>query len=272
MSACKRLPTQAMTPDLTGLATADLTINGRMRAASNATLHCSFTNAQGQNVDCIYKPVSGERPLWDFPSGTLAHREVATYELSQLLGWHLVPPTVWRDEGPAGPGMCQLWVSSADDAGLVDVVPVGAVPTGWRHVIDAHTDDGSEVSLIHADTEQLQRMAILDALANNADRKAGHILVDSDNGVWAIDHGVTFSPDPKLRTVLWGWAHEPIDEHLLDDLERLAGRLSGEVDSIDRWLDEQERSSLRLRMEDLLRTRQFPGAHDEWPALPWPVF
>jgi hypothetical protein len=272
MSASEWIPTQGMKAVLTDLASADLTVNGRMRAASNATLQCSFTDSSGATVDCIYKPVSGERPLWDFPTGTLAHREIATYALSTLLEWNLVPPTVWRDEGPAGPGMCQLWVTEDGSAGLVDVVAVGEVPEGWRHVLDAHTDDGSEVSLIHADTDQLQRMAVLDALANNADRKGGHILIDPDGGTWGIDHGVTFSPDPKLRTVLWGWAHEPISEHILGDVENLAACLAGDVDSIDRWLDEDERSMFRKRVFDLLRTRRFPGADDEWPAIPWPVF
>lgn len=261
-----------MTGDLDGLSSAELTVNGRMRAASNATLHCSFIDGNGTSVDCIYKPVSGERPLWDFPTGTLAHRELATFELSRFLEWNLVPPTVWRDDGPAGPGMCQLWVTEADGEGLVDVVPVGELPAGWRHVLDAHTNEGAEVSLIHADVEQLQRMAVLDALANNADRKGGHILVDTDGRAWGIDHGVTFSPDPKLRTVLWGWAHEPIPEHILDDVERLARSLEGAVDPIDRWLDEDEQSMFRHRVKDLLRTRRYPGADDEWPAIPWPVF
>jgi uncharacterized repeat protein (TIGR03843 family) len=261
-----------MTVDLVGLASADLAINGRMRAASNATLQCSFTDQRGVQVDCIYKPISGERPLWDFPTGTLAHREIATYELSQLLGWNVVPPTVWRDEGPAGPGMCQLWVTSHDGEGLVDVVPVGSVPEGWRHVLDANTDDGTAVSLIHADTDQLKRMAVLDILVNNADRKGGHILVDTEGHTWGIDHGVTFSPDPKLRTVLWGWADEPIDEHILGDIEGLASNVVGDIDSIDRWLQDDESVMLRRRISDLLLLRRFPTATDDWPAIPWPVF
>ena len=115
-------------------------------------------------------------------------------------------------------------------------------------------------------------MAVLDILVNNADRKGGHILVDTEGHTWGIDHGVTFSPDPKLRTVLWGWADEPIDEHILGDIEGLASNVVGDIDSIDRWLQDDESVMLRRRISDLLLLRRFPTATDDWPAIPWPVF
>ena len=254
------------------LASADLSIDGRMAGASNATLHCTYVDGSGHLRECIYKPVAGERPLWDFPTDTLGHRELATFELSEALGWHLVPPTAWREDGPAGPGMCQAWIPEGEEAGVVDVVPVGPVPAGWLHVLDAHDNVGSAVSLIHADTSALQRIAIMDVLANNADRKGGHLLVDGDHRVWAIDHGVTFSPEPKLRTVLWGWAGQRIADPLLIDLNALSELLAGEHDRIDPWLDEEERWMLRARLRDLLHTERFPEAASGWPAIPWPVF
>lgn len=254
------------------LASAELTIDGRMAGASNATLHCTYVDRSGQARECIYKPVAGESPLWDFPEGTLGHREVAAYALTRTLGWDLVPATVWRDDGPAGPGMCQAWVSEGDVPAVVDIVPLGQVPPGWRHVLDAHDSQGSEVSLVHADTPSLRRMAVLDALANNADRKGGHILLDANGGCWAIDHGVTFSAEPKLRTVLWGWAGEPIPDDVLSDIHRLSEHLDGECDLIDPWLDDEERWMLRSRVHDLLNSGRHPLASSGWPAIPWPVF
>lgn len=261
-----------MTVDWEGLASAELVVNGRLRGASNAALHCTFEGFDGLLVDCIYKPVDGERPLWDFPTGTLAQREVATFELSSALGWHLVPPTVWRDSGPAGAGMCQLWIEEGSDTSHVDVVPHGQVPSGWRHVLDAHAHDGSAVSLVHADSLDLRRMAVLDTIANNADRKGGHILSDTTGRPRAIDHGLTFSPEPKLRTVLWGWSDEAIDSEILGDVQKFAEHLGEGVDSVERWLDEDERAMLRVRVSTLLETGRFPHASEDWPAIPWPVF
>jgi len=258
--------------DLGDLATADLTVDGRMASASNATLHCTYVDAAGSVRECIYKPVAGERPLWDFPTGTLAHREIAMFALSSALGWDLVPPTVWREDGPAGPGMCQSWVADADDNAVVDVVPRGQIPQGWRHILDAQDHGGSDVSLVHADSPSLRRMAVLDAVGNNADRKGGHILMDPQQRVWAIDHGVTFSPEPKLRTVLWGWSDEPIDDSIVGDVEALHTLLAVDFDPIDMWLEPDERWMLRSRVDDLLATKRFPLAQDEWPSIPWPVF
>jgi hypothetical protein len=261
-----------MMHELGDLAVAELTVDGRMASASNATLHCTYVDAAGASRECVYKPVAGERPLWDFPTGTLAHREVAMYALSAALGWDLVPTTVWRSDGPAGPGMCQSWVSEADGNAVVDVVPRGEVPDGWRHILDAEDRDGSEVSLVHADSISLRRMAVLDAIGNNADRKGGHILVDPQQRVWAIDHGVTFSTEPKLRTVLWGWSDEPIDDSILSDVSTLQTLLAADFDDVDRWLDPDERWMLRRRVDEILASTRFPLAQDQWPAIPWPVF
>ncbi len=245
-----------------------LEVNGRISGASNATLHCSVDEA----LSCVYKPQRGERPLWDFPTGTLTGREVACYEIDRILGFGLIPPTVWRLEGPAGPGMCQMWVEEDEDARLVDVVPPERVPPGWIPVLDATDGLGNPVMLVHANHERLQAMAILDAVVNNGDRKGGHVITDHEGGVWAVDHGVTLSVEPKLRTVLWGWAGLPIPSHLLDAVDLLRERVRGGAPDIARWLDRYEVDALTHRCQRLIDTEKFPAPNEDWPAIPWPVF
>lgn len=252
------------------LATADLEVEGRLRDASNATLRCVLPAHPG--LRCVVKPVAGERPLWDFPEWTLTRREIAAFALSQALGWDLVPPTAWREDGPGGPGMCQLWIEEVPQARPVDVVPSGQVPAGWRHVLDAEDGVGNPVSLVHDDDEALLRLAVFDVLANNADRKGGHVLAEADGRLWGIDHGVTFAVEDKLRTVLWGWAGDALPDHLLEALHGLHDVLGDGFDPVDRWLDEEERQALRARLRDLLRAAVMPLPSGRWPAIPWPVF
>lgn len=257
-------------PDVLALlAHADLEIEGRLPGASNLTVRCTIP---GADLRCVYKSVSGERPLWDFPEWTLTRREVAAYELSHALGWDLVPPTAWRDDGPAGAGMCQLWIDEDPRARGVDVVPAGRVPDGWIDVLEAEDGAGRPVSLVHADLPVLVRMAVFDALANNADRKGGHLLTDRNGRIWGIDHGVTFAVEEKLRTVLWGWAGEPIADEVQSDVRALQDLLADGYDPVDRWLDEEEREALRRRVRILLRSGHHPVPSGRWPAIPWPVF
>ncbi|MCW2621680.1 MAG: hypothetical protein JWL64_1282, partial [Frankiales bacterium] len=175
-----------------------LSVEGRLVDASNATLFCE-ARADGQVVHCVYKPIRGERPLWDFPDGTLAAREVAAYAVSQSLGWGLVPPTVMR-EGPFGRGMCQLWIDVDPEVDLVE--------------------------LARSDHPDLRRMAVFDAVVNNADRKGGHLLPLGPR-VHGIDHGVCFSTEDKLRTLLWQWRSEPLTEEAIEALGVLRADLEG---------------------------------------------
>lgn len=248
------------------LSTGELHIEGRLFDASNATLRCVV----GEDVLCVYKPVRGERPLWDFPSGTLTGREVASYLIDQALGFDLVPPTVWRDDGPAGPGMCQLWMHEDEAERLVDVVAPDDVPSGWRTVLRANDGLGNPVVLVHADDQRLQRMAVLDAIINNGDRKGGHIITDAAGQVWGVDHGVTLSVEPKLRTVLWGWAGEEIPEEILASVRQVATTL--DVGELERWLGPAEIAALHERIASVLESGLFPLPSAEWPAIPWPVF
>lgn len=243
-------------------------VQGRILGASNATLHCSLDI----DLACVYKPQRGERPLWDFPTGTLTGREVASYEIDRILGFDLIPPTVWRDDGPAGPGMCQVWIDEDDDARLVDLVAPDRVPQGWHTVLRATDGLGHPVALVHADDPRLQAMAVLDALVNNGDRKGGHVITGRDGAVWAVDHGVTLSVEPKLRTVLWGWAGSPVPPHLLDAVGELRSQVVAGVPTLERWLDAYEIEALLDRCDALIAQQLFPLPGEGWPAIPWPVF
>ncbi|WP_019925967.1 SCO1664 family protein [Nocardia sp. BMG111209] len=276
--------------------TGDLSVLGQVSTASNLTLVCEIgadgvvrdrrsrprvyrATAGESTARVVYKPVRGERPLWDFPDGTLAGREVASYLVSQALGWTVIPETILRD-GPYGPGMVQRWVDSPDTVtdeqdprpDLVDLVPAGAVPAGFLEVLRAVDGTGAEVSLVHADDPRLHRMAVLDVLINNADRKGGHALEGTDGHVYGVDHGICLHAEPKLRTVLWGWAGSPVDAPLLDDVAALVPKLSGAVgDALAEHITEAEIVALTARARRLLNDPVMPLPRSSRP-IPWPAF
>jgi uncharacterized repeat protein (TIGR03843 family) len=221
----------------------------------------------------VYKPQAGERPLWDFTEGTLGRREVATYSIAEQLGWGVVPPTVWREDGPLGPGMVQLWIEAVDEPGLVDLVSPGEVPEAWSPIVEGEDSHGSPIVLVHSADPDLERIAALDAIVNNADRKGGHLLRDGAGQVWAIDHGVTLAGEDKLRTVLWGWAGRPIRPDLLADMALLERAWeTGLPTDVMAALDPLEITELRRRLTGLVTNGLMPVPGGEWPVLPWPVF
>ena len=227
------------------LAMGTLEVEGRLIAASNATLYCTIRHA-GVEAACVYKPVAGERPLWDFPPGTLAGREVAAYVVSRAAGWGIVPPTVMRD-GPFGPGMCQLWI---DADGTADLVALSR----------------------SCDHSQLRDMAVFDAVVNNADRKIGHLLPVGDGRLYGCDHGVCFAEEYKLRTVLWQWRGRRLPGRALAALTRLqremaAGGLAAELASL---LSPSEVQATSDRIDLLIQHRVHPYPPENWPAVPWP--
>jgi uncharacterized repeat protein (TIGR03843 family) len=251
-------------------------IEGRLTNASNATLFGRVT-LDGVELECVHKPVAGERPLWDFPNGTLAGREVAAYEVSEAAGWRIVPPTVMR-EARWGPGMCQLWIDEPDDVpqggGLLTLLPDGADADGWCPILGVELADGREAVLAHRADDRLRRIAAFDAVVNNADRKGGHLLVgvSDPEHVYGIDHGVTFHVEDKLRTLLWGFDGEPLGGEVREvlakleaDLESgaLAGRLAG-------LLERSEVAAARDRVRALLRAGRFPGPAGRSRPVPWP--
>lgn len=229
------------------LRTGELTVEGRLAAASNATLYCTVSSG-ATSAACVYKPVAGERPLWDFPDGTLAGRELAAFAVSEALGWGVVPPTVYRD-GPFGEGMCQLWIDGDPE---VDLVALSR----------------------RRDHEGLRRMAVFDAVINNSDRKIGHLLPTRGGHLYGCDHGVSFAEDYKLRTVLWQWRGEPLSEEVLDALDALSAALDwtgSEVTGVlAAHLTESEHYATRRRLDLLRGHRVHPYPSPDWPSVPWP--
>jgi uncharacterized repeat protein (TIGR03843 family) len=230
----------------------DLDVVGRIVGSSNNAMLVTATRIcpdpePPQQLDAIYKPILGERPLNDFPDGTLARREVAAWHVSEASGWGIVPPTVLRD-GPFGEGMVQSFIE-ADPA--VDVV-----------------------AMVLEDDPRLRRMAVLDAAMNNTDRKGGHILpVDGGRQIHGVDHGVCFSTVPKLRTVLWGWRGKPLVADEIDGLRRIRSALDGELGTTLRTLlSRREVKATIRRTDELLASGRFPYPSPTWPAVPWPPF
>ncbi|MFM9367855.1 SCO1664 family protein [Streptomyces sp. Da 82-17] len=277
MPASERIPARPVTATAEAvelLTHGELTVRGRIREASNAVLFCSVA-LDGVRADCVYKPVAGERPLWDFPDGTLAEREVAAYEVARATGWDLVPPTVLRD-GPHGEGMCQLWIETVpqDEApellALVDTEEPGE---GWKAVGFAEVGEGRTALLVHADDPRLRRLAVLDAVINNSDRKGGHLLPAPGDKLYGIDHGVTFHVEDKLRTLLWGWAGEPLTAEAVEVLNGLARDLGDGAPLAARLaelLTPAEVDAVRERVAELLRSGVHPVPNGSWPAIPWP--
>ncbi len=223
----------------------ELEIRGRLVDASNATMYCDISG-NGVAAACVYKPEAGERPLWDFPEGTLAGRELAAYAVSTAAGWNVVPPTVYRD-GPFGPGMCQLWI---DADTTVDLVALAR----------------------RSDHSGLRRMAVFDAVVNNADRKIGHLLPAPDGHLYGCDHGVCFAAEYKLRTVLWQWRGKRLPGEAVAALRRLQESLAdGELSrELPRWLTREELDATRKRVALLLEHKVYPFPPTDWPAVPWP--
>ena len=230
----------------------EVEVVGRIVGSSNNAMLVSVTRTcpdpePVQQLDAVYKPILGERPLNDFPDGTLARREVAAWHVSEASGWGIVPPTVLR-EGPFGEGMVQSFVEADPE---VDII-----------------------SMILEDDPRLRNMAVLDAVMNNTDRKGGHILaVDGGRHLHGVDHGVCFSPVPKLRTVLWGWRGQPFDAEELAGLERIRAAFDGELRaSLRTLLTRTEVRATVRRTDALLEQGCFPFPSPTWPAVPWPPF
>lgn len=250
------------------LLAAELTLTGRIRTASNAT----FLGSIGQTM-VVYKPIAGEKPLWDFPDGFLAHREVAAYLVSEVLGWNIVPRT-WLRDGPLGKGMVQLWQESDPDRNAVDLVASEDVPeTGWKQVLEGQDETGRMVALIQEDTPELRRMAVFDVVVNNADRKGDHVLAMPDGHRHGVDHGLTFHQDHKLRTVLWGWLGDALTVQELDGIDRVIEGLHGQLGrKLANLLSAEELDSLAARCRRLRLAGRFPAPSGEMSAVPWPLF
>lgn len=245
----------------------ELRLLARIPSASNA----AFLAAIG-DVPVIYKPSAGERPLWDFPDGDLAQREEAAFLVSEALGWGIVPPTRVRN-GPLGEGMVQLWREPAAGRPAVELVDPDEPPEpGFRRVFDVIGDPSFPVAIAHEDSAELRRIAVFDAIVNNADRKGAHILELEDGRRHGVDHGLTFHVDDKLRTVLWGWAGDELTDAELSGVRAVRSALTGCLGgALAELLDPAEIEMLDFRCELLLAEGRFPAPRTSWHAVPWPL-
>ena len=225
------------------LISAPLSVTGRLIDASNATLYAEAKIGE-VDVACIYKPVAGERPLWDFPDGTLANREYAAYLISEISGLHVVPLTVLRD-GPFGFGAVQQWIN---------------------------IDESIDLALFfREDNPALRKIALFDAIVNNTDRKIGHLLPLSNEVVLGCDHGVTFHSEDKLRTVLWQWSGDKFTGEEIALLDNLLAKIVANAE-LKELITESEIAALKDRINSLISAGTFPTPSDEWPSIPWPPF
>lgn len=222
-----------------------LKVTGRLVDASNATLYATST-LDAEEMVCIYKPIAGERPLWDFADGSLAHREYAAYLVSEALGFHIVPMTILRD-GPYGLGMVQEWITLNDEIELAN--------------------------FFSTNNPRLRSMALFDAIINNTDRKIGHLLPVNEDEVYGCDHGVTFHVDDKLRTVLWQWADDSFTDSELELLRTAEILFSNDLaEQLEPLLTKAEIDATLMRIQRLLSEGRFPLPNPDWPAIPWPAF
>jgi len=227
------------------LETGEITVAGRLVDASNATLFVEISDGSSA-VKAIYKPVAGERPLWDFPDGNLASRERAAYLVDQALGFGHIPLTILRD-GPFGFGMVQRWIDVDEEIDLEQY--------------------------FRERDPQLREVALLDAVINNTDRKIGHLLPDGEGHLYVCDHGVTFHVDDKLRTVLWQWAGEALTDDEVAALTKLLKSIEGgELAELEGLLTTDELDALINRTSRLIASKSFPEPNPEWPHIPWPPF
>lgn len=257
MTAADRPPTGDPDHILTTLQRGEINMLGEFVWGSNYTFLAHITY-QDTTLRAVYKPVRGERPLWDFPPQTLAHREAAAYLISQALGWQLVPPTIYRKSAPLGSGSLQYFIE--------------------------HNADYHYFTFSQSERQRLRPAALFDILINNADRKGSHILLDSEKHLWLIDHGICFHQDHKLRTVIWDFAGESIPENLLESLRALKDDLlpprssapeserprTALASALAAHLSPEEIAALLARAERLLARPFFPNPHPDHRAIPWP--
>lgn len=226
------------------LTTGEIEVQGRLVDASNATLFVSIRKGD-EEMKAIYKPVAGERPLWDFPDGNLAQRERAAFLISELMEIHCVPLTILRD-GPFGIGMVQEWIEIDQSIDLEE--------------------------FFRLDDSRLRAVALFDAVINNTDRKIGHLIPDADGNLYVCDHGVTFHEDDKLRTVLWQWSGQALSVSEILTLQSLLQSIRNNSPELRSLITEVEFDALAIRIERLISERKFPEPHEDWPHIPWPPF
>jgi len=248
----------------------EIEIEGLIPDSSNGALKVLVSDSK-QSVEAIIKPEVSIRPLWDFPDLDLNNREYATYLLDRELNLNYVPDTVMRNVEGIGKSLIQEWVTESDND-LIIVKSPEDIPEEYLKVLQGYDELNKLITLAHKNNRDLRNLCLFDLVINNADRKGGHLLMDSANKMWAIDHGVSWHFESKIRTVLWGWIDETFNDQdiaLLNNAKKV----------IQTWKDEEficlskeEIEQAIKRVEGLLKENAFPQPGNQWPAVPWPIF
>ena len=248
----------------------EIEIEGLIPDSSNGALKVLVSNSK-QSLEAIIKPEVSIRPLWDFPDLDLNNREYATYLLDRELNLNYVPDTVMRNVEGIGKSLIQEWVTESDND-LIIVKSPEDIPEEYLKVLQGYDELNKLITLAHKNNRDLRNLCLFDLVINNADRKGGHLLMDSANKMWAIDHGVSWHFESKIRTVLWGWIDETFNDQDIALLNNAKKVIQTWKDEEFIYLSEEEIEQTIKRVDGLLKENAFPQPGDQWPAVPWPIF
>lgn len=252
------------------LSTGEIEIEGLIPDSTNGALKLLITNGDEQ-IAAIAKPDVSIRPLWDFPNMDLNKREYATFLFDRKLELGFVPETVIRDISGIGNALVQHWIRETEND-LIIVQSPDNIPKSYLRVLQGYDELNKLITLAHKDDQDLRKLCLIDLIINNADRKGNHLITDGNNKMWAIDHGVSWHEEPKIRTVLWGWINQEFNDSDLDLLSLAKSTLEDWLANDFQYLEMSEIECALERLDELVKNKRFPAPGSEWPAVPWPIF
>jgi len=252
------------------LSTGEIEIEGLIPDSTNGALKLLITKGDEQ-IAAIAKPDVSIRPLWDFPNMDLNKREYATFLFDRKLELGFVPETVIRDIAGFGNALVQHWIRETEND-LIIVQSPDNIPKSYLRVLQGYDELNKLITLAHKDDQDLRKLCLIDLIINNADRKGNHLITDGNNKMWAIDHGVSWHEEPKIRTVLWGWINQEFNDSDLDLLSLAKSTLEDWLANDFQYLEKSEIECALERLDELVKNRRFPAPGSEWPAVPWPIF
>lgn len=252
------------------LSTGEIEIEGLIPDSTNGALKLLITNGDEQ-IAAIAKPDVSIRPLWDFPNMDLNKREYATFLFDRKLELGFVPETVIRDISGIGNALVQHWIRETEND-LIIVQSPDNIPKSYLRVLQGYDELNKLITLAHKDDQDLRKLCLIDLIINNADRKGNHLITDGNNKMWAIDHGVSWHEEPKIRTVLWGWINQEFNDGDMDLLTLAKSTLEDWLANDFQYLENSEIECALERLDELVKNKRFPAPGSEWPAVPWPIF
>jgi len=252
------------------LSTGEIEIEGLIPDSTNGALKLLITKGDEQ-IAAIAKPDVSIRPLWDFPNMDLNKREYATFLFDRKLELGFVPETVIRDIAGFGNALVQHWIRETEND-LIIVQSPDNIPKSYLRVLQGYDELNKLITLAHKDDQDLRKLCLIDLIINNADRKGNHLITDGNNKMWAIDHGVSWHEEPKIRTVLWGWINQEFNDSDLDLLSLAKSTLEDWLANDFQYLEKSEIECALERLDELVKNKRFPAPGSEWPAVPWPIF